>query len=131
MTSHPTGRPFTFGSALVRVLGPLCLILCGGFAAAQQPNPPGLQPLPEVPPPPRMSVPQPGDEKLEPTVTIRQENGNRIEEFRVRGRLYAVRVTPSIGKPYLLVDKTGAGTMTRMDDISGGTNPPQWTLFNF
>ena len=68
---------------------------------------------------------------LEPAVTIRQESGNRIEEFRVRGRVYAIRVTPPIGKPYLLVDRTGKGTMTKMDDIAGGTNPPQWTLFEF
>ena len=107
------------------------LATTAGPVLAQQAPPAGLQPLPEVPPPPRMSSPQAGDEKVEPTVTIRQENGNRIEEFRARGRLYAVRVTPTIGKPYLLVDKNGTGTMTRMDDMSGGVNPPQWTLFNF
>ena len=114
---------------LTRGLLALTLSATLGVATAQQPA--GLEPLPDIPPPPRMAPAQPGGAGLEPAVTIRQENGNRIEEFRVRGRVYAIRVTPPTGKPYLLVDRNGKGTMTKMDDIAGGTNPPQWTLFEF
>lgn len=98
--------------------------------AAQPAPPPRLEPLPEVPPPPRPANAQ-EMEKFEPQVTTRQENGNRIEEYRVNGRIYAIRVTPPIGKPYVMVDKIGKGNMTRMDDISGGVSPPQWVLFEF
>ncbi len=112
--------------------GALALFLLGSLtslALAQQP--PRLEPLPDIPPPPRGGSAAPTDPKLEPQVTIRQEGDNRIEEFRMRGRLYAVRVTPRVGRPYIMVDRTGKGTMTRMDDITGGVSPPQWLLFEF
>jgi len=120
---------------------PLCRIgacalalLCSSFcmlALAQQPR--ALEPLPDVPPPPRPSAAPPtSSSSNEPQVTIRQENGNRVEEFRMRGRLYAVRITPPVGRPYIMVDRTGKGTMSRMDDVTGGgISPPQWTLFEF
>jgi len=110
------------------------LVLLLGLASASlaQQRPQGLEPLPEIPPPPRMSQPaDPRADDNEPAVTIRQQDGNRIEEYRVRGRLYAIRVTPPVGRPYLLVDQTGKGVMTRMDDMGGGVRPPQWTLFEF
>ena len=113
-----------------RAAAALCALLLAGTALAQQ-RPPNLEPLPEVPPPPKMSAEAQKNDNLEPQVTIRQEQGNKIEEYRVRGRLYAIRVTPPVGKPYLLVDRNGRGTMTKMDDIGGGINPPQWVLFEF
>lgn len=108
----------------------LLLFGCAVFASiavAQQP--PNLEPLPEIPPPPKLSN-TPGDPG-EPQVTIRQEKGKKIEEFRSRGRVYAIRVTPSIGKPYLLIDPDGKGTMTRAEDMGGAIKPPQWVLFEF
>lgn len=99
--------------------------LAASAALAQQPR---TEPLPEIPPPPRSVQ---STDNLEPQVTIRQDGQNRLEEYRVGGKLYAVRVIPPIGKPYLLVDRVGKGVMTRMDDITGGVNPPQWVLFNF
>ena len=54
-----------------------------------------LQPLPEIPPPP--GVP---DATLEPQVTITTRGEDRVEEYRIRGRLYAVKVTPPHGRSY-------------------------------
>lgn len=119
---------------LTAARGAACaVLLCIGAVAAQaQQRPPNLETLPEVPPPPRMAPQDSRNDNLEPQVTIKQQDGNRVEEYRVRGRLYAVRVTPPVGRPYLLVDRTGKGVMTRMDDIAGGgVTPPQWTLFEF
>lgn len=102
-----------------------------GAAFAQSP-PKGLEPLPDIPPPPRLSTtPTPEDEES-PAITIRQDGENKVEEFRTRGgRLYAVRVTPKIGKPYVLVDPDGKGTMTNATELNGGVRAPQWTLFEF
>ena len=55
---------------------------------------PPLQPLPDIPPPPGMVDPD-----LEPQITIKQRGDDRIEEFRVKGRLYMIKVTPPHGKP--------------------------------
>ena len=100
-------------------------------AFAQSP-PKGLEPLPDIPPPPRLSTtPAPEDEES-PLVTIREDGENKVEEYRSRGgRLYAVRVTPKVGKPYVLVDPDGRGTMTNATEINGGVRAPQWTLFEF
>ena len=94
--------------------------------AAQQP--PKLEPLPEPPPPP------PGlalDPALEPQVTITKRGEDKVEEFRVNGQLYALRVTPPHGISYWLMDATGDGTMMRRDSLDTGLRVPQWVLHSF
>lgn len=111
----------------------LTAALLSANAFAQTP-PKGLEPLPDIPPPPRLSnTPGAADDEDNPQITIKQgEGGAKIEEFRTRGgKLYAVRVTPSIGKPYLLVDPDGTGSVTSSGELSNGVRPAQWTLFEF
>lgn len=94
--------------------------------AAQQP--PKLEPLPEPPPPP------PGlalDPALEPQVTITRRGEDTVEEFRVNGKLYAVKVTPPHGVPYWLMDATGDGSMIRRDSLDSGLRVPQWVIHSF
>jgi hypothetical protein len=88
-------------------------------------KPPVLQPIPEPPPPP------PGmelDPALEPQVTIQRRGTETIEEFRLNGRLYMVKVTPSHGKPYYLIDNVGRGEFARYDSFDTGTRPPMWVI---
>jgi hypothetical protein len=94
--------------------------------AAQQP--PKLEPLPEPPPPP------PGlalDPALEPQVTITTRGEDKVEEFRVNGQLYAVKVTPPHGVSYWLMDATGDGIMMRRDALDSGLRVPQWVIRSF
>ena len=94
-------------------------------------TPPKLEPLPDIPPPPKLSNSTAPDDEA-PQVTIRQEGESKVEEFRTRGgKIYAIRVTPKIGKPYVLVDPDGKGTMTNATEINGGVRAPQWTIFEF
>lgn len=90
--------------------------------AAQQP--PKLEPLPEAPPPPPMIE---GDE-VEPEVTIVKRGEDTVEEFRIHGRLYMVKVTPPHGTPYYLVDRHGQGTLERTDTLEPGLSVPMWVL---
>src|SRR4051794_17755877 len=79
-----------------------------------------LQPLPEPPPPP------PGmelDPTLEPQVTIRRSQKETVEEYRIRGRLYMIKVTPAHGVPYYLIDEGGKGDFSRRDTFDTGTRP--------
>jgi hypothetical protein len=89
--------------------------------AAQQP--PGLEPVPEPPP-----MPQGGDaDALEPEVTILKRGEDTVEEFRIKGRLYMVKVTPPHGVPYYLVDQQGDGVMTRQDAMPT-LSVPMWVI---
>jgi hypothetical protein len=51
------------------------------------------------------------DEQVEPTVTIRDEEGKRIEEYSRNGQVYMVKVIPDKGVPYYYVDSDGDGRL--------------------
>jgi hypothetical protein len=106
-------------------LTPLVLLMFGMSAFAAEPAP-KLEPLPEIPPPPAMP-----EESFEPEVTIVQRGEERIEEFRVKGQLYMVKVTPAHGKPYYLVDPHGEGHFVRYEGIGRQLAVPMWVLFEF
>ncbi len=112
-----------------------CLVALFALSAASplfaQSQPRDLQPLPDIPPPPKLSSTPTSDDPNEPEVTIRQEGDSKVEEFRSKGRVYAIRVTPKIGKPYLLIDPDGKGTMTRASEIGGDVKAPLWTILEF
>jgi hypothetical protein len=110
----------------------VAILIAAGAASAQSP-PKNVQPLPDIPPPPKLSnAPTPADEDDATSVTIRQEGDTKVEEFRTRGgRIYAIRVTPKFGKPYMMVDPDGKGAMTTAPDLNGGVRPSQWTIFEF
>jgi hypothetical protein len=109
-------------SALLLTMG---LLLVPAAIAAQPPN---LQPIPEPPPPP------PGlelDPALEPEVTILRRGQDLVEEFRIGGRLYMIKVTPPHGVPYFLIDDVGRGQFVRRDNYDTGTRPPMWLIHRF
>ena len=84
-----------------------------------------LQPLPEPPPPPPGLEPDPA---LEPQVTIQRRGTETVEEYRLNGKLYMVKVTPSHGKSYYLIDNVGRGEFLRYDAFDTGTRPPMWVI---
>jgi len=73
-----------------------------------------LEKPPPIPPEDAQDVPIPPkiqDEQIEPTVTIREEEGQRVEEYRLNGRVYMVKVTPEGGIPYYYIDDDGDGRL--------------------
>ena len=87
------------------------------------------QPLPAIPPPP------PGmeafDAALEPQVTIVPAERETREEFRIKGKLYMIKVTPAVGKPYYLVDNQGDGNFVQMEVAGPLTRPPMWIIHSW
>jgi hypothetical protein len=104
------------------------LIAVAPPVTAQPAKPPVLQPLPEPPPPPPGYEPDPS---LEPQVTILKRGTDTVEEYRIRGRLYMIKVTPPHGRPYYLVDHKGDGNFARQDNYDSGIRPPMWVIFQF
>ena len=85
----------------------------------------------ETPPP----MPEQGvdGDALEPEVTIvPRKQGGRVEEYRLNGRLYAVKVIPATGKPYFLVDGDGDGYLeTHRDELETQIMIPGWVLMSW
>jgi hypothetical protein len=107
----------------------LALALPATAQSTARPLPPGTTPLVEVPPPPPMIQ---GDTTPEPVVTTRTEGDQVIQEYRIGGKLFAQRVTPKGGKPYLLMDHSGDGTFTKLDNtIDSHVRVPQWVLLEW
>lgn len=97
------------------------------FAQRADAPPPNLIPLPEVPDGPGVQ----NDPALEPQITIIKRGTEQVEEYRIKGRLYMVKVTPSHGKSYYLIDHKGDGQFSRQDHLDSGVRVPQWVLFKF
>lgn len=102
----------------------LMLVGLAASAADKAPAPPpGSTPVPD-------GAPAPG-EIGEPSITIRSSGEARIEEYRLRGKLYMIRVTPPGGAPYYLIDQMGRGEFTRDEGPVAPTAVPQWVLKTF
>lgn len=90
--------------------------------------PPGASPLNDIEAP-KAIVEQ---RAPQPDVTTREEGGQVIQEYRIKGRLYMQRVTPKHGRPYVLVDNKGDGTFSRLDQtLDQSVRVPQWVLLEF
>ena len=84
----------------------------------------------EVPPPPAIPDQLEDETNIKADVTIRKGRDKVIEEYRVNGQLYLVKITPKVGKPYYLRYPEGAeGKVIRreLEDI----NTPFWKLFEW
>ena len=69
---------------------------------------------------------------LEPEITIIQMEEQTLEEYRINGQLYMIKVTPSKGPPYFIVDSDGDGVLdTRRNDLAPDILVPQWILFRW
>jgi hypothetical protein len=111
------------------IAGLLALSLEAIAQTGARARPPGTVPLNDPPPPPAIVE---GDPALEPQVTIRTEGDQKIEEYRVRGKVYMMRVTPKHGRSYVLMDHKGDGTFTKQDNtLDPGVRVPQWVLLDF
>ncbi len=72
------------------------------------------------------------DEYLEPEVTIIQEDDQKVEEYRIGGKLYMIKITPKNAPPYYLMDTDGDGDLeTRRDDSDSAIVGPSWKLFSW
>ena len=111
----------------LRLLIPL--LLAPGLVWAQDTaRSTGMEPIPDGPPDAagERSVPA-------PEVTIRRRGDQGvIEEYRAGGVLYMIKVNPTKGASYYLVDTDGDGNLeTRYNDLQGGMLIPAWVLLRW
>jgi hypothetical protein len=117
---------------LILAVSFIAIAFTAGAQSTARLRPPGTVPLDETPPPPPLTQQQ-ASSPNEPAVTKRtDESGQTIEEYRLRGKLYAQRVTPKHGRPYILMDHKGDGSFSKLDNsIDGHLSVPQWVLMEF
>ncbi|SDY02737.1 DUF2782 domain-containing protein [Nitrosomonas sp. Nm33] len=115
----------------------LCAICFTLPVSAQSTRKPADQPpLPELPdlaPHNGPELPDLGiDSSLEPQVTIKEGKEATVEEYRVNGQLYMIKVIPRIGKPFYLLNKRSPVGEPHRGDLEGyGVNVPMWEIYRF
>jgi len=92
-------------------------------------QPPELEPIPE---PPALPSAVESGEVMEPDITIRQQGEKTVEEYRVNGQLYMVKISPSKGVTYYLVDTDGDGRLDqRREGLENDMQIPGWVLIRW
>ena len=69
---------------------------------------------------------------LKPDITLQEHENRTVQEYRINGKLYKVKITPSAGAPYYLVDSDGSGDMTWNSGTGNAASQvPQWVLMRW
>ena len=72
------------------------------------------------------------DADIAPSVNIKEFDNRTVEEYSVNNNTYMVKITPTVGAPYYLVDEDGSGEMAwRRGAPDVDNNVPQWTLLSW
>src|SRR3989304_4831624 len=112
-----------------------CTLRGGSHATSTRRSAPrgltALQPK-DIPEPPALPDPVESGEAIAPQVTIIQRDDATIEEYRVNGVLYSVKIIPVVGPAYYLVDRDGDGQLeSRVNDITRDIPVPLWLIFSW
>jgi hypothetical protein len=71
-------------------------------------------------------------EQLEPEVRIYKQQNAIVREYRMNGQLYMVKIEPSHGYPYYLIDMDGDGLLeSRRNQISPNMVVPNWVIYRW
>lgn len=116
----------------------LLLLVIAGAATADDDFPLAKPPPVTPAPPPPADTPAPttrgyvpADEAPEPEVRIIDRGDALIEEYRVNGRLYMVRIIPRFGLPYYLVDTNGDGSFDMRTNDLDSISTPMWVIYSW
>ena len=118
-----------FGTCHLSVCCLVWLALGVGVASAQDEL--GQDGFLSAPGAPSAAQPPRLDPQVEPEVTIIETDSEVIYEYRVRGRLYMVKVEPIVGPPFFLLDIDGDGILDVQDQRPPELAVPQWLLFSW
>lgn len=103
-------------------------VLFSAFASAETSKPPKAKATDPAAPP----IVEQFDPSLEPQVVIRSTDRGVETEYRLRGRLYMIRVQPEGGaEPYYLVDQHGDGKFIPAGQLGNPMTPPMWLIGTF
>ncbi len=103
-----------------------CMLLALPAFGQEEEN---FEPVPE---PPEIPPPLESGTTIEPDITIIRREDTTYEEYRLNGHLYMVKIIPTVGAPYYMLDADGDGNMeSRMNSLESDFAVPQWVLFSW
>lgn len=70
-------------------------------------------------------------DSIEPDINIIQEDDRTIEEYRVNGQLYMIKVIPVAGPAYYLMDTDGDGSLETTRNELDNPAVPNWILLEW
>lgn len=110
----------------IAIHGGIVAVLFAGMASgAQLPAPP--EPIYNPP----ANAPE-SEGEVTPEITITERGETTIEEYRLHGQLYMIKVVPKKGVPYYLVDSDGDGSMERrVNELTPRMLIPSWVLLRW
>ncbi len=72
------------------------------------------------------------EDELQPEVQVKEHDNRTVEEYRINGNLYMIKIKPKFGPAYYLVDDTGTGELDLRRTASGRDIViPRWTLITW
>jgi len=124
---HPRTGLFVFLEAFIMYrISAVMILLFGMMTVGVQAETAPVPDPPDLPPTVQSGTP------LEPDVTIVRRGQEVVEEYRIRGRLYMIKVKPKAGPSYYMLDSDGDGNMdVRRSDLEKDLQIPQWVLFSW
>lgn len=111
---------------MIRLLFAAMLLFSVSFVWAED-----VAPSEEKLAPPKLPPQVENGEVLEPDVTIIETEKGQIQQYSINGHVYMVRIVPTSGPPYYLLDLDGDGTMDVRRDRPQDISIPQWVLFSW
>lgn len=107
----------------------LLAVVAWPLTGASQSEAPALA---EVPEPPTLPERVRSGETLEPDITIIRRKKEVVTEYRINGKLQAIKVEPENAPAYYLVDADGDGNLeTRSKGLGPDFLIPQWVIFSW
>ena len=81
----------------------------------------------------KLNLPKLAPQKIGPNAEIKAPTGSKIEEYKINGKVYMVKVIPPKPfPPYYLEDKGGTGRFTEVPQTDAEhLSVPQWILFRW
>ena len=105
----------------IRVWAGLTLILAAGYGFADE----------DIAKPPVIPEPLEDGKSIEPEINIIQKSDRTVEEYRVNGQLYMIKVIPKVGYPYYYIDTDGDGSLdSKQFELQSGL-VPNWILLRW
>ncbi len=115
----------------------MALVVSSAFAtvalaqSTERAKPKDVVPVEDAPVASKELIPPKEKAKLESKVTTVKKGADTVDEYRLNGKLFKMRITPAKGPAYYLIDPKGDGNFIRADGPEQKIATPTWVLLEW